>query len=89
MNQLKRLNDAMNGRDKPARDRLARMNAVGWHPAPNGQPELWYWNGAQWIDPIANIEDQITELIEPHLERMYVAGFNAGFNQGSRMNQCP
>lgn len=51
---------------------------IGWHPAPNGEPELWYWDGSQWTDPIEAIQDQITELITPHLEAMYVAGFNAG-----------
>lgn len=85
MTGLHDLNAAMNGRQKLTQ----RSNAVGWHPAPNGSPTLWFWDGAAWIDPIAAVEAQITELIEPHLERMYVAGFTAGFNQGSRMNPCP
>lgn len=56
----------------------AKDSLIGWHPAPNGQPELWYWDGCQWIDPVDNVAEQITELITPHLERIYCEGFEAG-----------
>lgn len=51
---------------------------IGWHPAPNGAPQLWYWDGEQWIDPVQAVQDTITQLIEPHLEAMFREGFKAG-----------
>ena len=51
---------------------------VGWHPAPNGLAQLWYWDGYQWIDPVAQVEERVTELVIPHLEHMYREGFKAG-----------
>lgn len=61
------------------------MNA-GWHPAPDGSPSLWYWDGQRWIDPIAQVEEMITELITPHLERAYLEGFKAGLAQRQEEN---
>lgn len=25
--------------------------SAGWYPAPNGSPEMWWWDGAQWTPP--------------------------------------
>lgn len=57
---------------------------IGWHPAPNGEPELWYWDGSQWIDPVEQVEAEVTELITPHLESMYREGFLAGMAYNGR-----
>lgn len=56
-----------------------RPGMPGWHPAPNGIAELWYYDGHQWIDPVDQVEQQVTELVIPHLERIYLEGFAAGF----------
>lgn len=61
----------------------ANPGEVGWHPAPNGIAELWYWDGRQWCDPIEQVQEQVTELVIPHLERVYLQGFAAGYDQGS------
>lgn len=49
-----------------------------WHPTPEGDHKLWYWTGEEWIDPIAEIEAQIAEMIVPHLEKTYAEGFVDG-----------
>jgi hypothetical protein len=55
------------------------MDMVGWHPAPNGEPELWYWDGQRWADPVEQVQAQVTELVMPHLEAMFRKGFEAGW----------
>lgn len=63
--------------DDPAR--------VVWHPMPHGGRALWCWDGTRWLDPIAELEDQIAQLVTPHLEEMFVNGFRAGWHS---RNNC-
>ena len=56
----------------------------GWYPAPNGCAQLWYWDGHGWNDPVEQVQEQVTELVIPHLEDMYRKGFEAGYAEGSK-----
>lgn len=50
-----------------------------WHPTPDGDQRLWLWDGQRWLDPIAEIEAQIAELVIPQLTNMFAEGFRRGY----------
>lgn len=53
---------------------------VSWHPESKRHDRLWAWDGRKWIDPIAQIETQITDMIEPYLARAFAAGYEAALH---------
>lgn len=65
--------------------RLPTINEVwtfsskpGWYLSGESEWPM-FWDGKGWHDPVGDIENQITELLIPHLEQLFKQGFVAGY----------
>lgn len=53
----------------------------GWYLPTSEETDSWpmFWDGQGWHDPVGDIEQNIIDLLVPHLEKMFKQGFVAGF----------
>lgn len=59
-----------------ARHQIDADRAPGWYSDDDGDD--WFWTGQEWIDPIAEVESRISDLLIDHLTKVFRSGYERG-----------
>jgi hypothetical protein len=51
----------------------------GWYPHEDGSGRVVFHNDGRWLDPFIVMEEEGAEMMTAALERVFSAGFEAGF----------